>query len=157
MNKIFLCSLILLTTFKVTESIADDEVSFGVGSSALYNGYGANIAYLRDADLMYISLGCHSLLSVSGSGTSSNCGIGTGWIMSDVLSESKKHGIGVHINVNHNTFNNLNENVYNIGIPYLYDAEGISSGGWHVGFTPAIAIYSSGTKAELWFNWGYQF
>ena len=157
MKKFLRYSFLLFTIFSHTVSHASERLSFGIGSSALYNGWGINVAYITSADFKYVSLGCHDFLSASGYESSSNCGVGAGWITPSILSEGNKHGIGVHVSANHNTFNNLNETVYFIGIPYIYDPGGISSGGWYVGFTPAIAMYSTGTKTKFWLNWGYQF
>lgn len=157
LKKILLCCLILASVFSVATSIADDNVSFGVGAGALYNGLGANVSFVKKSDLKYVSLGCIAIGYSSNNGTSSNCGIGAGWMRSDILSENNKHGLGIHIGVTYNTSNDRNDTETFIGVPYVYFFKGMTSGGWNIGLTPIIGKHNGSIKGGLLLNLGYQF
>jgi len=143
--------------FFTATSIAEDKISFGVGVGALYNGLGANVSVMKESDLRYVSLGCISIGYSSSNGTSSNCGIGAGWMKSDILSENGKHGLGIHIGVTYNTHNDRDDTEVFIGIPYLYFFKEMIAGGWNVGLTPIIGKHNGKTKGGLLLNLGYQF
>lgn len=149
---------IMLAGFLFTAtSVADDTVSFGLGTGALYNGLGANVSFMKESDLKYVSLGCIAIGYSSNNGTLTNCGIGGGWVRSDILSENDKHGLGIHFGVTYNTTNDRDDIEVFVGAPYLYFFKGMANGGWNTGLTPIIVKYSGETKAGLLFNLGYQF
>ena len=157
MKKIFLYSFILAGILSPATTIAENKISFGIGSGALYNGLGVNVSFMKKSDLKYLSLGCIAIGYSSNNGVSSNCGAGAGWMRSDILSENDKHGLGIHIGVTYNTHNDRNDTEAFIGIPYLYFFKGMTAGGWNVGLTPIIGKNSGETKGGLLFNLGYQF
>ncbi len=58
MRKLLLSGIILSGMLSTATSVAEDRVSFGAGSGALYNGLGVNLGFMKNADLKYVSLGC---------------------------------------------------------------------------------------------------
>jgi len=157
MKRIFSYGFILAGIFSASTIFAEDKVSFGIGSGALYNGLGANVSFMKESDLKYLSLGCIAIGYSSNNGVSSNCGAGAGWMRSDILSENDKHGIGIHIGVTYNTHNDRNDTEVFIGIPYLYFFKRMTAGGWNVGLTPIIGKHNGKAKGGLLLNLGYQF
>ncbi len=155
MKKKLLYVFILAGIFSSTTVIAQDKISFGIGSGALYNGLGANIAVMKKSDLKYLALGCIAIGYSSDRGVLSNCGVGAGWVRSDILSKNDKHGLGIHIGLTYNTDKNNTEAF--IGIPYLYFFKGMFAGGWNVGLAPIIGETDGETRGGLLFNLGYQF
>jgi len=75
---------------------AEENYSFGLGLGTSYSGIGVNISQLNENNMKYISVGCISYSTVSGSA----CGAGIGWIKTDIFdSDSNKHGFGGYIGV----------------------------------------------------------
>ncbi len=159
MKKVMICMLVIVSIFSAatTTSIAEDKVSFGVGMGALYNGLGVNVGFMKESNLKYVSLGCTGFSYSSDNEISSICGIGAGWMRSDILSGNDKHGLGIHIGVTYNNGDGKNDTEAFIGIPYLYFFKGMSAGGWNAGLTPIIGKRNGEIKGGLLLNLGYQF
>ena len=160
MRKLLLSGIILSGVLSAVTSVAEDRVSFGAGSGALYNGLGVNLGFIKNSDLKYVSLGCIAFGYSSSNGISADCGIGAGWMRSDILSENGKHGLGIHIGVTHNTHNTHNDRndaEAFIGIPYAYFFRGMSAAGGNVGLTPILSQNNGKTRGGLLLNLGYQF
>ncbi len=157
MRMLLLSTVTASWVFPISASAADGHVSFGAGLGALYNGVGINLALMNDADLKYVSLGCTSLATSSSYGTTTNCGIGAGWMRSDILSESGRHGLGVHLGVTYNTYQNRDDTEAFIGIPYAYFFNRMDATGVHLGLTPFIGRLNDETRAGYLLNLGYQF
>ena len=104
MVKRVLTVFILVQAVAVTAPLAADRTSFGLGLGALYNGLGVNIAFTDSKDLKFVAVGCSSWGHSSRDGTDVTCGVGVGWIMSDILTKkNNKHGIGLHLGLAYNT------------------------------------------------------
>jgi len=157
MKGIVLCGVLLAGVFPAVSSGADGRLSFGLGMGALYNGLGVNAAFMQGPDLKYVSLGCVSLAYSSNSGASSNCGVGAGWMRSDILSNNGRHGLGVHLGVTYNSHDDRDEVEVFVGIPYAYFFKGMTAAGWHAGLTPVLGRRDGDLEGGLLLNLGYQF
>ncbi len=157
MKGILLYGVLLAGVFPAVSSGADERVSFGLGMSALYNGLGVNAAFMKGSDLKYVSLGCVSIAYSSNSGASSNCGVGVGWMRSDILSNNGKHGLGVHLGITYNSHDDRDDVEVFVGVPYAYFFSGMTAASWHVGLTPVLGRRDDDTEGGLLVNLGYQF
>ncbi len=156
-KKIRSSSLVLASILSMATCYADEQVILGMGIGALYNGLGANIGFTKESDLKYVSLGCISLGYGSYSGISSSCGVGAGWMRSDILSDNDKHGIGIHLGATYNTSDSKNDMEAFIGIPYVYFFNAMNYDGWNIGFTPLVGKYDDNRIGRLLLNLGYHF
>ena len=154
---IYLVILLLLASSKAYAS--EKDLSFGIGAGALYSGLGINIGVQGENDFRYIAAGCVAVGYSSVSGWISACGVGVGWIWTDIFSKlSNKHGIGFYLGPVGSTRENLDrETVYGAGITYDYFFKGINSSGWNLGVTPAIGRHNGDAKGYLLLQVGYQF
>jgi hypothetical protein len=131
---------------------AKEKLSLGLGLGASYSGVGLNLSQLSDTEMKYVSTGCVSYSSYSGSA----CGLGVGWIKTDLFNtDSNKHGFGAYIGVvgkdsNQSSFSRKNSAKYGIGLGYHYFLNGISESGSNFGITLV-------SDSALFFQWGYQF
>lgn len=156
-REILLFSSVLTNLLIVSSSIADEKYSAGAGVGALYNGVGVNLGIFEDYGFKYASIGCISIGYSSKDGLLSNCGLGIGWIRSDILSDSNRHGLGIHLGTSYNTHNNRNNLEAFIGIPYVYLFDGMGSDGWNIGVTPIIGENHGDIEGGVLLNLGYQF
>ena len=157
MKGIFLYGTLLASVFSVSIGSADERVSFGLGMGALYNGLGANVGFMKGPDLKYVSLGCISVAYSSNNGASSNCGLGAGWMRSDILSGNGRHGLGIHVGVTYNTHDERDDVEVFVGVPYAYFFKGMTAATWHVGLTPILGRHDGDLDGGLLLNLGYQF
>ena len=135
---------------------AADRTSFGLGLGGLYNGLGANFALIRANDLKYVSGGCSEASHSSRDGTNVTCGVGVGWLMSDLLTKkNSKHGLGLNIALDYDQLHSEFEPT--IRIPYVYFFKGIDRRGWNIGAAPLIRWDAEGTEIGVMFEVGYQF
>jgi hypothetical protein len=156
MVKRVLTVFILVQAVAVTAPLAADRTSFGLGLGALYNGLGVNIAFTDSEDLKFVAVGCSSWGHSSRDGTDVTCGVGVGWIMSDILTKKNdKHGIGLHFGLNYDTRHNDFEPV--LSMPYVFFFKGIDSKGLNIGAAPLVAWESGDAKFGLFLQIGYQF
>lgn len=139
-------------------SLAQDRYSFGVGLGAQYNGFGGNFGLVDDASFKYGSLGCSNYTHTSNEGSSSKCGVGAGWMRSDLLSSNNKHAIGLHVGLTYDTRIHGDETGVYISVPYVYFFRNIVTGGFNLGVAPVLEVESDGdTDAGVWVSIGYQF
>ncbi len=97
--------LLLFVAGGVSTLSAADKTSFGLGVGALYNGLGGNLALIKADDLKYMSVGCSEFMSSSLDGTYVTCGVGVGWLRSDILTKkNSKHGLGLNIALDYDGF-----------------------------------------------------
>jgi len=160
MKKMLLYGMLVTSVFSVSPGVADERVSYGLGAGALYNGLGANVALMNGSDLKYVALGCIGIGYSSNDRVLLDCGVGAGWMRSDILSSNDKHGLGIHVGVTHNTGNTGNDRdgveVF-VGVPYVYFFRAMAAGGWNAGLTPILGKYDGDLKGGLLINLGYQF
>lgn len=150
-------ALVILLVFAAAGSVAAaDRTSFGVGLGALYNGLGGNFALITAHDLKYVSLGCSEASHSSRDGTNVTCGVGVGWLMSDILTKkNSRHGLGLNIALDYDQLHSEFEPV--IRMPYVYFFRGIDRRGWNLGLAPLIRWDAEGTELGVMFEVGYQF
>ena len=116
---------------------ASDEISFSVGASSKFVGLGASVNFESGSDTKYVSVGCLSISNSSYSGTSSNCGLGFGWIKADMFSLGNKHAFGAHIGVTDNNVGRRNDSTDTyLAFSYNYYLNSINNKGWSFGVTP---------------------
>ena len=98
---------------------AADKTSFGLGVGALYSGLGGNIALIKADDMKFLSIGCSEMSRSSIDGTDLTCGLGIGWIRSDIITKrNSKHGLGLNIAVDYDQ--RYSEIEPAIRIPYVF-------------------------------------
>lgn len=157
MKSIVSTLLLFLISFPlVVYAKESGNTTIGVGAGFMYTGLGVNIGHRTDTSLLYLSLGCTSISSSSSKGTDTNCGLGGGWVSTDILNQtSNKHGLGLHLNLTHNNFTDDNEK--SLGISYIYFFNGINNNGWNLGLSPTIEKRKGETDTVLFLQVGYQF
>jgi hypothetical protein len=130
--------LAFLTVFIPSTSFADNEVSFGAGVGSLYSGLGVNAALKGDNHIGYIAAGCVAMGYNSISGWTLPCGIGAGWIRTELLTQANnRHGIGLYAGpVGYQ--DNRKVAIYGLGFTYEYFLQGVSTNSWNFGITPTI-------------------
>jgi len=148
--------LATLLTVAVGNSSAADKTSFGLGVGALYNGLGGNFALITASDLKYLSVGCSEASHSSSDGTNLTCGVGIGWLMSDLVTrKNSKHALGLNIAVDYDQLHSEVEP--GIRLPYVYFFRGIDRRGWNIGIAPLVRWDAEGTEIGVMFEIGYQF
>ena len=156
MVKRVLAVFIVVQAVAVGVSLAADRTSFGLGVGSLYNGLGVNAAFMSPENLKFVAFGCTEFSHSSHGGTDGTCGVGVGWIKSDILTKKNdKHGIGLHFGLNYDTRDNDFEPV--LSIPYVFFFKGIDSKGLNIGAAPLVAWESGDAKFGLFLQIGYQF
>lgn len=150
-------SFVFLAVLGSTTSFADDEVSFGAGAGSLYSGLGVNVALRGDNHIGYVSAGCLAIGYAGGSGWILPCGIGMGWIWTDLLTKANnRHGIGLYAGPADYT-DNKKMAIYGLGVTYVYFMQGVNNRGWHFGTTLAPRRENGKAKGLFFINAGYQF
>lgn len=152
--------LVFLAVFCSATSFADDGVSFGAGAGSLYSGLGVNAALRGDNHIGYVSAGCVAIGYSSGASGSEwilPCGIGMGWIWTDLLTRANnRHGIGLYAGpVDYS--DNRKVARYGLGVTYEYFVQGVNNRGWNFGTTLATRRENGKAKGSLFINAGYQF
>ena len=149
-------SIVVLTIFLNATCNADDEVSYGVGTGALTSGLGVNTALRGDNHIGYIAAGCLGIGYSNENGWILPCGIGAGWIQTDLLSNANNHhGLGVYLGPVGK--NEVNKARYGVGVTYAYFMQGVNAKGWNFGFTPATGWENGTAKGSILINVGYQY
>ena len=151
-----LMSFVVLAIFWSSAGKAENEISYGIGTGALTSGLGVNAALRGDNHMGYIAAGCIGIGYSNGQGWMLPCGIGAGWIQTDLLTNANNHhGLGVYIGpVGINADNKAR---YGVGVTYVYFMQGVNAKGWNFGFTPATGQENGKAKSSLLINVGYQF
>lgn len=157
MRRKLIIPLVFLSVLTPVICFADNEVSLGAGVGSLYSGLGVNAALKGDNYIGYVAAGCVATGYSSGSGWILPCGIGVGWIWTDLLTKTNnRHGIGFYAGpVGYK--DNKSVARYGLGFTYEYFLQGISNKGWNFGITPAAGQLNGKTKGSLFINAGYQF
>ena len=151
-----LAVFVLVQAVAVSASLGAERTSFGLGLGSVYNGLGVNVAFISSEDLKFVAAGCSEWSHSSRFGTDVTCGVGVGWIMSDILTKkNNKHGIGLHLGLNYDSKDNDFEPV--LSIPYVFFFKGIDSRGLNIGAAPAVRWESGGAEFGLYIQIGYQF
>lgn len=148
---------VVLIAVATGSSWAADKTSFGLGVGALYNGLGGNFALIKADDLKYVSFGCSEYMSSSLDGAHVTCGLGVGWLRSDILTKkNSKHGLGLNIALDYDGFHSELEP--SIRIPYVFFFRGLDRRGWNLGVAPLVRWDSDeGTDLGVMLEIGYQF
>jgi hypothetical protein len=157
MAKRLLIVFLLFVAGGVSTLSAADKTSFGLGVGALYNGLGGNFALIKADDLKYISVGCSEFMSSSLDGTHVTCGVGVGWLRSDILTKkNSKHGLGLNIALDYDGFHSKVEP--SIRLPYVFFFRGLDRRGWNLGVAPLVRWDADeGTDLGVMLEVGYQF
>jgi hypothetical protein len=156
MNRGTVTVVIVLALAVAGAASAADRTSFGLGLGALYNGLGGNFVLISANDLKYVSVGCSEASHSSRNGTNLTCGVGIGWLKSDILTKkNSKHGLGLNIALDYDQLHSDFEPT--IRVPYIYFFKGIDRRGWNIGAAPLIRWDAEGTEIGVMFEVGYQF
>jgi hypothetical protein len=149
-------SSVVLAMFWSSISYADNEVSYGIGTGALTSGLGVNAALRGDNHMGYIAAGCIAIGKSNDQGWILPCGIGAGWIQTDLLTkDNNHHGLGLYVGPV--AKNKDDKAIYGIGVTYVYFPQGVNVEGWNFGVTPATGREDGKAKGSLLINIGYQF
>ena len=153
---VFVAAALVLSVALCGPVSAADTTSFGVGIGALYNGLGGNFSLIRADDLKFISVGCSEASSSSSNGTNLTCGVGVGWLRSDLLSrKNSKHGLGINLALDYDQLHSEVEP--SIRLPYVFFFNGLGRRGFNLGLAPLVRWDADGTELGLMFEVGYQF
>ena len=88
---------VVLGMFASSSGRAESEMSVGVGTGALYSGIGVNVGRRGEHTLGYLAAGC-SVGYSSGQGWDVPCGVGAGWLWTDLLTKANnRHGLGIYV------------------------------------------------------------
>ena len=148
----------VLGGFASSYSRAEGETSVGVGAGALYSGIGVNVGRRADHSFGYLAAGC-SVGYSSANGWDVPCGVGAGWIWTDLLTKaSDRHGLGIYVGpVSTKGSAGDRKEVYGAGLTYVYFfGDGVAKG-WNLGITPTVGKKYGDYRRGLLINFGYQF
>lgn len=152
--------ILLLSLMGIESARAESGLSVGIGIGALYSGIGANVGIRTETSLGYLAAGCPGLSHSTNEGWDVACGVGAGWIWTNVLPKlDKRHGLGIYLGPvgTKNTEADDLKASYGAGVTYAYFfGDGIARG-WNLGATPTIRKQSGDYRAGLMINAGYQF
>jgi len=151
----------LLVLFGIESKAAENSTSFGVGAGAMYSGMGVNVGLRRGNNFGYVAAGCMALGYGDASGWILPCGVGAGWIWTDLLpTANDRHGLGFYlgpVGISPDKYGYDDKARYGVGFTYLYFFNGVNASGWNVGITPALGKQGGDRKGSLLINLGYQF
>jgi hypothetical protein len=155
-------NILVLLTFLVLMTrhvgAVESESSFGIGIGALYSGIGVNVGFRSERDFKYVAAGCAGIGYSDNSGWLLPCGIGAGWIWTDLLSkDDKRNGFGLYVKPVGIDNSNDDKARYGLGVTYAFFLQGLCAGGWNMGITPTLGKEHGDTKVGLFMNVGYQF
>jgi hypothetical protein len=150
-------ALCFYSLFFANVAIADDSNSFGVGIGSMYNGIGFSYGLKEETSFRYGSLGCISLSSSDSRGTELNCGIGFGFVTTNMISSNNNHGVGIHLGLTYNEHENLNEVEGFVSPQYVYFLKGISHSGFNVGANTWFGKRDGSSDSGVGVQAGYQF
>ena len=147
--------LLPFTLVVSSQTLANDNFTFGIGAGSLYSGVGVNIGFQSKTDLKYVSAGCVSYSSLYGE----TCGIGAGWVKTDVFDfQTPKHGISLHVGIVGDEYDDFDRKaVYGAGLGYHYFFNGINNSGVSLGFTIVAGNENDEIGMGGMFQVGYQF
>jgi hypothetical protein len=149
-------ALLVLAALAARTSVAADRTSFGIGIGPLYSGLGGNLAMISADDLRFLSVGCSELSRSTLDGTDLTCGVGVGWLRSDIVTrKNSKHGLGINLAVDYDSRHSKLEPA--VRIPYVFFFKGIDRKGWNLGLAPLVRWDAEGTELGVMFEVGYQF
>ena len=157
MRKAILSIMLLAGIFTAMAPAVAGRTSFGAGLGVLYNGLGINFGLRGETDFKYLALGCAAIGYSSRYGTSSDCGMGTGWMNSAILSDMGRHALGVHLGLTYDTHEDRDEIEAFVGIPYVYFFNGIDTAGLNLGLAPYLGRHNGENRGGFLLNLGYQF
>ena len=149
---------VVLGVFASISGRAESEMSIGVGTGALYSGIGVNVGRRGDHTFGYLAAGC-SVAYSSNQGWDVPCGVGAGWIWTDLLTKaSDRHGLGIYVGpVSTRGSAGDRKEVYGAGLTYVYFfGDGVAKG-WNLGITPTVKKEHGDYRAGALINVGYQF
>ena len=164
MNKVSIQIITVAFIFYASfNNLMANEFTSGVGAANYYSGVGVNAGLVRNNSISYISAGCPVIAASSGAGTVPVCGVGVGWISTNIIpNKNNKHALGVYAGILTGSVRFENENSfvthkYGAGINYTYFFRSINTNGWNVGVF--LGMYSDDDK---WSSFGaptlgYQF
>ena len=148
----------LLAVFGSNSSRAESELSVGVGAGALYSGIGVNVGMRGEHAFAYLAAGC-SVGYTSDKGWDVPCGVGAGWIWTDLVTKANdRHGLGIYVGpVSTKGPSGDVKAVYGAGLTYVYFfGDGVAKG-WNLGITPTVKKEHGDYRAGALINVGYQF
>jgi len=149
----------LLELFAIDSSRAEDGLSVGVGGGALYSGIGVNVGRRGEHTFGYLAAGC-SVGYSSANGWDVPCGVGAGWIWTDLLTKANdRHGLGIYVGPvrTRKTLDSDAKAVYGAGLTYVYFFGDSVAKGWNLGITPTVGKIYGNYRAGALINIGYQF
>ena len=156
MDKRFISVALLMAATAAGAASAADTSSFGLGVGALYNGVGGNFALIKADDMKYVSLGCTEAMSSSTHGTDLTCGVGIGWLRSDLLTKkNSKHAVGLNLALDYDQYHSELEP--SIRLPYVFFFRGLDRRGFNLGLAPLVRWDADGTELGFMLEIGYQF
>jgi len=154
--KNFLTIGIFSTVLYSNIALSEDNQSFGLGMGSLYNGIGMSYGFQSQNSYKYVSLGCLSISYSSIYGSEYNCGVGAGFLITDLFKfESNKHGFGAHVGATYNE--HYSEIEYFIAPQYVYFFNSINNSGWNLGGSIRLGKYDGESDIIPTFQVGYQF
>jgi hypothetical protein len=152
-SKALLQFSLLLIVFFTSSIYAKERISLGAGVGIAYSGVGLNFSHISKNDIKYVSAGCYSYSSLSGSA----CGAGIGWIKTDLFgAKTNKHGFGAYlgtVGTEHSLYDDKGANGLAIG--YNYFLRGIDKTGFNFGASFVFSDDSDSGKVIA--QAGYQF
>jgi hypothetical protein len=88
--------LLPLTLVISSQTLANDNFTFGLGVGTFYSGLGINAGIQSKTDLKYISAGCVSYSSIY----DETFGVGVGWVKTDIFDfQTPKHGASFYVGI----------------------------------------------------------
>jgi hypothetical protein len=156
MRRLMIVTCIVLGMVGATAASAADRTSFGLGLGALTEGLGGNVALTSSHDMKFLALGCSEYGHSSREGTNLTCGIGVGWLRSDILTRrNDHHGLGLNLALDYDQASSDTEPV--LRVPYVYFFNGIDQPGFNLGVAPFIRWQDHSTDVGAMIQIGYQF
>jgi hypothetical protein len=108
------------------------------------------------SDLKFLSVGCSEFSRSSIDGTNLTCGVGVGWLRSDIITKkNSKHGLGLNIALDYDQLHSKAEPSFRL--PYVFFFKGIDRKGWNLGLAPLVRWDADGTELGVMLEVGYQF
>lgn len=152
---------------------AENTVGIGIGS--LYNGFGMNIGNWTNSSIAFASIGClafsdrtqvttssngdSSTISEKTNGHDTNCGVGLGYISSDVL-PGQRQGIGLSVALTRNNLRQTTSSKIELSLMpnYTYFFSGIDKSGFNLGTGMRFTVGDNlPVESGVTINAGYQF
>ena len=136
----------------------ENRTTIGTGVGPMYNGLGLSYGQQEKHFLKYASLGCLDISVSDSRGTEYNCGVGGGFLKSDIFdNKNNKHGIGMHLGATYNQRQGLNKVEVFVAPQYVYFFNGIDDSGLNLGVSLLAGKRDGETEAGAGLQIGYQF